>query len=69
MADRGLIERIPGPGRAVRHRLTDEGARLRTEGQVIMKSILRESFHGLAQAELDKLGALLNKALGPDPVG
>ena len=28
MAERGLIERITGPGRAVRHRLTDEGARL-----------------------------------------
>jgi DNA-binding MarR family transcriptional regulator len=32
MADRGLIERVPGPGRAVRHRLTKEGARLHAAG-------------------------------------
>ncbi|MEC3916906.1 MarR family winged helix-turn-helix transcriptional regulator [Nocardia sp. CDC160] len=68
MADRGLIERIPGPGRAVRHRLTAEGERLRAEGQVIADAILKESFHGLSPAELDQLGTLLNKALGPDAV-
>src|SRR5215469_13608980 len=32
MATAGLIERVPGPGRAVRHRLTEKGARLRAEG-------------------------------------
>src|SRR5215831_13935755 len=47
MADRGLIERISGPGRAVRHRLTEEGARLRAEGQAIADTILESSFHGL----------------------
>jgi DNA-binding MarR family transcriptional regulator len=29
MIDRGLIERVPGPGRAVRHRLTAKGQDLR----------------------------------------
>ena len=67
MADRGLIERIPGPGRAVRHRLTEEGERLHAEGQVIVDSILAESFHGLSQTELDEMGALLDTALGGDP--
>ncbi|QIS12417.1 MarR family winged helix-turn-helix transcriptional regulator [Nocardia arthritidis] len=67
MADRGLIERIPGPGRAVRHRLTEQGEQLRAEGQAIMDSIAEQSFHGLSQSELDQLGALLDKALASDP--
>ncbi|AYF79071.1 MarR family transcriptional regulator [Nocardia yunnanensis] len=66
MADRGLIERIPGPGRAVRHRLTTQGERLRAEGQAIVDAILKESFHSLSSAELDQLGTLLDKALGPE---
>ncbi|WP_042377346.1 MarR family winged helix-turn-helix transcriptional regulator [Streptacidiphilus melanogenes] len=66
MADRGLIERIPGPGRAVRHRLTEEGARLRAEGQAIADEVLESSFHHLSAAELDRLGDLLTKALGPE---
>ncbi|GAB2558497.1 MarR family winged helix-turn-helix transcriptional regulator [Nocardia pseudobrasiliensis] len=68
MADRGLIERIPGPGRAVRHRLTAEGERLRAEGQTIADAILKESFHSLSPTELDQLGTLLDKALGPEAV-
>jgi DNA-binding MarR family transcriptional regulator len=67
MADRGLIERLPGPGRAVRHRLTTEGARLRAEGQSLVDSVLRTSFRTLSPAELDQLGELLDKALGRDP--
>ncbi|WP_042366045.1 MarR family winged helix-turn-helix transcriptional regulator [Streptacidiphilus neutrinimicus] len=68
MADRGLIERVPGPGRAVRHRLTEEGACLRAEGQVIADGVLESSFHHLSPADLDRLGDLLNQALGDDPV-
>ncbi|MEU0502444.1 MarR family transcriptional regulator [Nocardia sp. NPDC005998] len=67
MADRGLIERLSGPGRAVRHRLTEVGERLRAEGQAIMDAIAEESFQGLSQAELDELGALLDKALASEP--
>ncbi|MGW5047832.1 MarR family winged helix-turn-helix transcriptional regulator [Streptomyces griseoluteus] len=67
MVDRGLIERLPGPGRAVRHRITEEGARLRAEGQVIADGLLASSFQNLSAAELDQLGALLDKVLGPDP--
>src|SRR5947208_3521473 len=32
MVDRGLIERVPAPGRAIRHRLTDKGEQVRREG-------------------------------------
>ncbi|GLY34737.1 MarR family transcriptional regulator [Amycolatopsis sp. NBRC 101858] len=67
MAERGLIERVPGPGRAVRHRLTEEGARLRAEGQGLVDAVAESSFSDLSAAEVDQLGELLDRALGPDP--
>ena len=67
MAERGLIERVPGPGRAVRHRLTEEGARLREEGQVLADRVVRSSFSALSAAQLDQLGDLLDLALSKDP--
>ncbi|MEU8402167.1 MarR family transcriptional regulator [Nonomuraea sp. NPDC048892] len=67
MASRGLIERIPGPGRAVRHRLTDEGERLLAAGQRLADGVLDASFGNLTEEQLDQLGDLLDLALGPDP--
>ncbi|HEY3608138.1 MAG TPA: MarR family transcriptional regulator [Pseudonocardiaceae bacterium] len=67
MADRGLIERVPGPGRAVRHQLTDEGARLRAAGQDAVEAVVDSSFGSLSASQLDQLGKLLDTALGPDP--
>ncbi|RSD17138.1 MarR family winged helix-turn-helix transcriptional regulator [Amycolatopsis eburnea] len=67
MAERGLIERVPGPGRAVRHRLTEEGARLRAEGQALVDGVAASSFQDLSGEQLDQLGELLDLALGPDP--
>ena len=67
MADRGLIERLPGPGRAVRHQLTEEGARLRAAGQDAVDAVAETSFSDLSPAQLDQLGELLDAALGPDP--
>jgi DNA-binding MarR family transcriptional regulator len=67
MADRGLIERVPGPGRAVRHRLTEEGARLRAAGQDAVEVVLRRSLSALSADQLSQLGELLDAALGPDP--
>ena len=64
MAERGLIERVPGPGRAVRHRLTDEGARLRAEGQAAADGVIESSFSALSAAQLQQLGDLLDTALG-----
>jgi DNA-binding MarR family transcriptional regulator len=63
MAERGLIERVPGPGRAVRHRLTEEGARLRAEGQALADGVVESSFGSLTAEQLDQLGDLLNLAL------
>lgn len=67
MASRGLIERIPGPGRAVRHRLTEEGERLLAAGQRLADGVLDASFGNLTEEQLDQLGDLLDLALGPDP--
>ncbi|TDO52937.1 DNA-binding MarR family transcriptional regulator [Kribbella sp. VKM Ac-2571] len=67
MAERGLIERIPGPGRAVKHRLTAKGEQLRAEGQAAVNDVFKSSFHNLSAAQLQQLGDLLNTALGPDP--
>ena len=67
MADRGLIERVPGKGRAVRHRLTEEGERLRAAGQDAVDVVFKSSLHALSAAQLDQLGELLDVALGPDP--
>src|SRR5690349_2213963 len=66
MAANGLIERAPRPGRAVRHRLTEKGARLRAEGQAAVDAVLEASFRHLTPAELDQLGELLDLALGLD---
>ncbi|KOV82525.1 MarR family winged helix-turn-helix transcriptional regulator [Nocardia sp. NRRL S-836] len=69
MAERGLIERAPGPGRAVRHRLTEEGSRLRAAGQELVDEVVGISFQHLSAAQLDQLGELLDIALGADPAG
>jgi DNA-binding MarR family transcriptional regulator len=66
MAERGLIERVAGPGRAVRHRLTDEGARLRAEGQKAVDGVVESSFSALSAEQLQQLGDLLDTALGGD---
>lgn len=64
MVDRGLIERVPGPGRAVRHRLTQEGERLRAAGQEVADEVVARSFAPLTDEQIDQLGALLDAALG-----
>lgn len=68
MADRGLIERVPGPGRAVKHRLTAEGERVRAAGQEVVDDVFANSFDGLDDRQLDQLGKLLDVVLGPDPI-
>jgi DNA-binding MarR family transcriptional regulator len=67
MIDRGLIERVPGPGRAVRHRLTDKGEDLREQAGQIVRGILIESFSALTDAELQTFGDLLARILTVSP--
>ncbi|MEV4703048.1 MarR family transcriptional regulator [Actinoplanes sp. NPDC049316] len=63
MVDRGLIERVPGPGRAVRHRLTTRGEQLRAAGEERVRAVLTQSFAGLGEEDLDHLAALLRRVL------
>jgi DNA-binding MarR family transcriptional regulator len=62
MIDRGLLERVEGPGRAVRHRLTSAGDELRERGADIANGVLGESLGHLSDAELGILHTLLVKA-------
>jgi DNA-binding MarR family transcriptional regulator len=68
MIARGLIERVPGPGRAVRHRLTGKGARLRAAGSEIVDRVLAESFDPLTAKQRAAFGDLLRQ-LVLDPTG
>lgn len=62
MVARGLIERVDGPGRAVRHRLTAEGEHARAAGARVMDGVLADSLGRLAPDELTTLHRLLVKA-------
>jgi len=57
----GLIERTPGRGRRVEHRLTDAGARLLEAAQAVAAEVTKQSFADLSPAELDTLHALLER--------
>jgi len=59
MVDRGLLLRMPGPGRVVRHRLTERGERLRDEGQALADRVFDETFAPLDQEQLDQFGDML----------
>ena len=63
MIDRGLIERVPGPGRAVRHRLTDKGRALRRAGDQIVDRVVAASFAPLTPQQLATFDALLAQLL------
>lgn len=61
MVARGLIERLDGPGRSVRHAVTAKGRQLLLEGSAVADAVLTESFRGLSARQLDQLGALLDQ--------
>jgi len=64
MIRRGLIERVPGPGRAVRHRLTARGKEVRQAGAEVVDGVLAESIGRLSPAERAELHRLLLRAAG-----
>ncbi|MDX6354515.1 MAG: hypothetical protein QOF98_1418 [Streptomyces sp.] len=63
MVERGLIERVPGPGRAVRHQLTARGREVRQAGDAIVQRVLAESFAPLDAHQRDTLAGLLGTVL------
>ena len=68
MIQRGLIARVPGPGRAVHHRLTAKGERLREAGAAVVQRALSDSFARLSPSELAAFDGLLDKVLTGAPV-
>ena len=62
MIERGLLERVEGPGRAVRHRLTPAGQDLRRKGSDLANEVLAGTLGQLSETELSILHALLIKA-------
>lgn len=62
MVERGLLTRIEGPGRAVRHALTAEGERVRAAGAKILERVLAESIGTLSERDRATLYRLLVKA-------
>ena len=64
---RGLINRVAGPGRALRHCLTPAGEALLSEGYPMYDEVLSKSFSPLSSTERDTLYDLLTRLLhGPD---
>jgi DNA-binding MarR family transcriptional regulator len=63
MVERGLIERVPAPGRAIRHRITEKGEAVRREGARRVSAVTRRSLAGLGPEQLDHLGTLLDLIL------
>lgn len=63
MEMRGLIQRIAGPGRAIRHRLAPAGEEALRRGQDTVGQVLRASFAPLSARQRDQLFELLATAL------
>ena len=62
MTERGLLERIDGSGRAVRHRLTEDGAAAYRAGSGVVDGVLRETVGTLNATERQQLFDLLERA-------
>jgi DNA-binding MarR family transcriptional regulator len=58
---RGLIERLSGPGRAVRHELTATGKNLYEDGAEILEGVLAASFAPLTKTEIATFDELLQR--------
>jgi DNA-binding MarR family transcriptional regulator len=67
MIERGLIDRTPGPGRAVRHALTDKGGDVQRAGARILEKVLTRSFAPLSASQLATFGKLLAALVDPEP--
>ncbi|OLR93724.1 MarR family winged helix-turn-helix transcriptional regulator [Actinokineospora bangkokensis] len=69
LADLGLVERLPGPGRAVRHRITAAGKQVLDRAAAVVDGVVAESFAPLDEDEVAQLDHLLTKLLGPERTG
>ena len=60
---RGMIERVPGPGRAIRHRLTPRGEAMLRKGHEVVGPVLESSFAALTSRQREDFYRLLGRAL------
>lgn len=63
LAQRGLIERVAGPGRAIRHRLTPKGEATLKKGYAMVDEVFETSFAPLSQRQREDLYRLISRAL------
>jgi DNA-binding MarR family transcriptional regulator len=63
LVKRGMIERVPGPGRAIRHRLTPRGEATLRAGHEVVRQILESSFAPLTSRQREDFYQLLGRAL------
>jgi DNA-binding MarR family transcriptional regulator len=61
LAKRGLIQRVAGPGRSIRHHLTDAGTELLERAAPLMAAALESAFAGLSHSEIEQLIQLLDR--------
>jgi DNA-binding MarR family transcriptional regulator len=61
MIDRGFIERVPGPGRAVRHRITGKGREVLERASPLVDQVLADTLGTLTSRELEVFGDLLDR--------
>ena len=70
---RGMIERVAGPGRALRHRLTARGEATLRKGHEVVGPVLESSFAPLTKRQREDFYRLIGRALvkgnPPQPIG
>ncbi|MEU5029412.1 MarR family winged helix-turn-helix transcriptional regulator [Streptomyces milbemycinicus] len=67
LAAQGLVERTPGHGRRVEHRLTPAGEQILAVGHQVSAKVLEECFSPLPSAERATLLGLLEQLNGESP--
>jgi DNA-binding MarR family transcriptional regulator len=60
---RGMIERLPGPGRAIRHTLTARGQETLRKGHEVVGPVLESSFAPLTSRQREDFYRLIGRAL------
>ena len=63
LVKRGMIERVPGPGRAIRHRLTPRGEATLRAGHEVVGQVLESSFAPLTSRQREEFYRLIGRAL------
>ena len=63
LVKRGMIERLAGPGRALRHRLTSRGEATLRKGHEVIGPVLEASFSPLTSRQREDFYRLIGRAL------